>query len=226
MNGRGLRVWANLGGLVFVVLMVAGAMLLFDGPQGSSPAKMAAYYGSSSNRTHLNVGWLLAGLGLFFLVWFVAALREHVAAGERTRPEDGSLLSTIVTIGGASSIAVTMAAIAVSSGVKTMSDDTYHHQVYSGIIHAAGDATYVMVVTGAAGMAALIFATTSAVFSYGFLPRWVGWFGVVAGVAAIISLFFFTMLVWLLWIAVTSVMLYLRARSSRVEAPHTAAAAA
>jgi hypothetical protein len=34
---------------------------------------------------------------------------------------------------------------------------------------------------------------------------------VVAGVAAIFSLFFFTMLVWLLFLAVASVLLYVRA---------------
>ena len=62
-------------------------------------------------------------------------------------------------------------------------------------------------------MASLIFAVSLAVFGYGLLPRWVGWFGVVAGVAAIFSLFFFTMIVWLLWIALASVMLFLRSRS-------------
>ena len=94
-----------------------------------------------------------------------------------------------------------------------MSDDTYQHQVYSGVIHAANDATYIMVVTGGAAMAALIFATAIAVRRYGILPRWVSWFGYVAGVAAILSVIFFTMLLWLLWIAVASVALFLAARS-------------
>ena len=58
-------------------------------------------------------------------------------------------------------------------------------------------------------MASLIFALALATFSYGLLPRWVGWFGVVAGIAAIFSLFF-TMLLWLLWLAVASVALYVR----------------
>jgi len=62
-------------------------------------------------------------------------------------------------------------------------------------------------------MASLIFGVSLAIFGFGLLPRWVGWFGVVAGIAAIFSLFFFTMLVWLLWIAVTSVMLFVRSRA-------------
>ena len=212
MASRGLRLWSSLSGLVFVVLAVVGSALLFDGPSDSSPAKMAAWYGSDSHRWHINLGWILAGLGLFALIWFVAALRERVRASEQAAPDDGTFLSTIVLVGGTVYVAVAMAGIAVADGIRTMSDDTYHHQVYSGVIHAASDATYILVVTAGAGMAALIFATAVAVRRYGILPRWVGWFGFVAGVAAIFSVIFFTMLVWLLWVAVASVVLFLQSR--------------
>jgi membrane protein implicated in regulation of membrane protease activity len=191
---------------VFVLLAVVGAIFLFDGPTEGSPAKMAAWYGSSSNRMHVNVGWILTGLGLFALIWFVSALRE------RLQEEDDSLLSTIVLVGGTVYVALAMAGIAVAGGTKTMSDDTYHHQVYSGVIHAANDVSYVLVVTGGAAMAALIFATAIAVRRYAILPGWLGWFGFVAGVAAIFSVVFFTMLIWLLWVAVASVSLFLGAR--------------
>ena len=218
MAGRGLRVWASLGGLVFVVLSVAGAALIFDGPTDSSPAKMAAWYGSSSNRMHINVGWILAGLGLFALIWFVAALRERVRESEQAASEQGTFLSTIVLVGGTVYVAVAMAGVALTDGIKTMSDDTYHHQVYSGVIHAANDATYLMVTTGGAALATLIFAACAAARRFGILPRWQVWFGYIAGVAAIISIFFFTMLVWLLWIAVASATLFLRSRTEETPA--------
>jgi hypothetical protein len=207
------RAWSSLSGLAFVVLAVVGSILLFQGPSDSSPAKMTAYYQSGSHRTHFNIGWLLTGLALFSLIWFVAALRERVRASERATPEQGTFLSTIVLVGGTVYIAVAMAGIALADGIKTMSDDTYHHQVYSGVIHAASDATYLLIVTGGAAMAALIFATAVAIRRYAILPRWVSWFGFAAGVAAIASLFFFTMLFWLLWIAVASISLYLATRS-------------
>ena len=197
---------------MFVVLVVVGSALLFDGPSDGSPAKMTAWYGSSSNRMHVNFGWILTGLGLFALIWFVAALRERVRESEQASPEQGTFLSTIVLVGGTVYVAVAMAGIAVADGIKTMSDDTYHHQVYSGIIHAAGDASYILVVTAGAAMAALIFATSIAARRYEILPRWVSWFGFVAGVAAIFSVIFFTMLLWLLWIAVASVSLFLASR--------------
>ena len=125
---------------------------------------------------------------------------------------------TIVLVGGTVYVAVAMAAVALTDGIKTMSDDTYHHQVYSGVIHAANDASYLLVVTAGAAMAALIFATSVAVRRYAILPRWVSWFGFVAGVAAIVSVFFFTMIVWLLWIAVASATLFLRSRTEETPA--------
>jgi hypothetical protein len=213
MASRGLRLWSSLSGLVFVVLAVVGSALLFDGPSDSSPAKMTSWYTSSSNRAHVNIGWILTGLGLFALIWFVAALRERVRESEQASPEQGTFLSTIVLVGGTVYIAVAMAGVAVADGIKTMSDDTYNHTVYSGVIHAASDASYLLVVTGGAAMAALIFATSIAVRRYAILPRWVSWFGFAAGVAAIASIIFFTMLFWLLWVAVASVALFLAVRS-------------
>jgi hypothetical protein len=219
-----LRVWSSLGGLVFVVLAVVGAMLIFDGPSDSSPAKMAAYYGKASNRTHINFGWILTGLALFSLIWFVAAVRERVRESELGESEQGTFLSTIVLVGGTVYIAVAMAGIAITDGIKTMSDDTYKHQVYSGVIHAAGDAAYLLVATGGVAMATLIIAVAIAIRRYAILPRWVSWFGFVAGVAAIFSVIFFTMLLWLLWVAVASVVLFLRTRQA--VAPRSAPAPA
>ncbi|HEU5363588.1 MAG TPA: hypothetical protein VFU56_09620 [Gaiellaceae bacterium] len=209
-----LRVWSSLGGIAFSVLAVIGAIFLYDGPQASSPAKMTAWYGSSSNRTHINIGWVLTGLSLLCLIWFVANLRERVAVAEQAERTGASFLSTVVAIGGTVFVAAGICQIGLTDGIKAMSDDTYHHQVYSGLIHAAGDAGYVILAGSGVAMASMIFAVALAIFAFGLLPRWLGWFGVVAGVAAVFSLFFFTMIVWLLWIAVTSVMLYLRSPSS------------
>src|SRR5690349_7278435 len=216
MASRGLRLWSSLSGLVFVVLAVVGSALLFDGPSDSSPAKMTSWYQSSSNRTHIHIGWILTGLGLFALIWFVAALRERIRESETATPEQGTFLSTIVLVGGTVYVAVAMAGIAIADGIRTMSDDTYQHQVYSGVIHAASDASYLLVTTGGAAMAALIFATSIAIRRFAILPRWISWFGFAAGVAAIASLIFFTMLLWLLWVAVASVTLFLQSRSERV----------
>jgi hypothetical protein len=147
-----------------------------------------------------------------------------VRESEQAAPEQGTFLSTVVLVGGTVYIALAMAGIAISDGIKTMSDDTYQHQVYSGVIHAASDAAYLLVTTGGAAMGALIFATSIAIRRYAILPRWISWFGFVAGVCAIASLIFFTMLLWLLWIAAASVTLFLASRPAGAERREPSAA--
>ena len=220
-NSDSLRKWGALCGLLYVVLFVVGSIFIFDGPssgENDSPAKFAAFYGKSSNRDKINIGWLLACLGLFFLIWFVATLRETT----RKRLDSDTMLGSVVGIGGSIYIAVAMAAIGLADGIRTMSDDTYHHQVYSGIIHAANDGTYIMHVTGTAALAALIFAFSMFILKTRELPRWLGLFGIVAGVAALVSVFFFTMVIWLAWIAATSLVLFMHTS----EIDHTTAGSA
>jgi hypothetical protein len=211
-NSRALRVWGSLGGLAFVVLFVIGSALIFDGPNGDEPpAKYVAFYGDSSHRDKINIGWILAGLGVFFFLWFVASLRETMREATVTSAGD-SMLAFLVTIGGTAYGAVTLVALGEAAGVRTMSDDTFQHQVFPGIIHANDDAVYIAHATGTAALAAMIFAFSITVLATRALPRWIGWFGLVAALAALISLLFVTMFVWLLWIAVVSVVLFLAAR--------------
>ncbi len=210
-NTRALRSWGSLAGLLFVVLYVIGNALIFDGPNGDeAPAKFIAYFGDGGHRSRINFGWLLAGLGLFFLLWFVAALRETVRDIE---PRDG-MLGSIVTIGGTAYIAVTMGAVGLAAGVRTMSDDTYRHRVFPEVIHANSDGTYIMHATGTAALSAMIFAFSFVVLGSRALPRWLGWFGIIAAAAALVSIIFFTIFVWLLWVAAASVVLFLHHRKA------------
>lgn len=211
-DSRALRAWGSLGGLVFVVLFVIGSALIFDGPSGNeSPAKYVAFYGDGGHRTKINIGWILAALGVFFFLWFVGSLRETVRRATVGSADDG-MLAFMVTIGGTAYGAVTLMALGEAAGVRTMSDDTFQHQVFPGIIHANGDGVYIAHATGTAALAAMIIAFSITVLATRALPRWIGWFGVLAAVAALVSLFFVTMFVWLLWIAVTSITLFLAAR--------------
>jgi hypothetical protein len=218
-----VRAWGSLGGLVFVILFVIGSGLIFDGPNGDEPpAKFLSFYGDGGNRDKINIGWVLAGLGLFFFLWFVASLRETLRDVDVVDPARDGMLGSLITIGGTGYAAVTMVSIGLAAGVRTMSDDTFRHQVYPGIIHANSDGTYISHATGTAALAAMILATSLAVLGTGILPRWLGWFGIVAAVAALVSIIFFTIFIWLLWVAVTSVLLFLRNR--RVIASRPAAA--
>jgi hypothetical protein len=214
----GLARWAALGGVLYVVLFVIGTILLFDGAPNSdaSPARVIAYYQDGGHRNKIMFGWLVAGLGIFFFLWFLASLRQAV---RRVEGGDG-FLTALTTIGGVIYAALAFAAIALNVGVRTMSDDTYKHTVYPGLIHAANDASYVMHATGGAGAAAMIIAATLAFMRAGAIPKWSGWVGIVLGVLALASIIFFPQAAIGIWLLAVSIWLFVRSpRDNAVAAP-------
>jgi hypothetical protein len=214
----GLARWGALGGILYVVLFIIGTILLFDGtPDGdASPAKVIAYYSDSGHRDKINIGWIVSGLGVFFFLWFLSALRRTV---RRHEGEDG-YLTALATIGGAVYATLALAALAVNNGIRTMSDDTYHDQVFPGLIHAANDASYVLHATGGAGASAMIIAASLAAMRARAIPSWAGWLGIVAGILALASIAFFPQLAIAIWILVASGGMF--ARGARSEAPGAA----
>src|SRR5215218_3823560 len=89
-SSAGLARWGALGGIVYVVLFIIGAILLFNGtPDGdASPAKVIAYYSDSGHRDRIGAGWIVSGLGVFFFLWFLSSLRRTV---RRHEGDDGFL---------------------------------------------------------------------------------------------------------------------------------------
>jgi hypothetical protein len=205
---RGLERWAALGGALYVVLFVVGTILLVGGePNGdASPTEVARWYADSGHRDRVNFGWILTGLGLFFFLWFLAALRSALL-----RLVGDGFLPTLATVGGAVYAALALAAVAVNSAIKTMSDDTYHHQVFPELIHAANDAGYVLHSTGGVGIGAMMIAASLAVVRARALPAWLGWVGVAAGIIAIASIAFVPWFVIALWLLVASWLLFVSA---------------
>jgi hypothetical protein len=200
--------WGALGGIVYVVLFIVGTILLYSGAPDSDspPAKIVAYYSDSGHRDKISIGWVVAGLGVFFFLWFLSALRRAV---RRWEGEDG-YLTTLSAIGGAVYAALAFAALAVNMGIRTMSDDTYQHTVYPGLIHAADDAAYILHATGGAGASAMIIAASLAAMRAGVIPGWLGWLGIAAGIIALASILFFTQAAIAIWIVIASGLLFLR----------------
>ena len=204
---RGIARWTALAGAVYVVLFVVGTIVLFSGsPAGdAAPSKVIQWYSDSGHRDRVNIGWILIGLGIFFLLWFIASLRRAVMAVDAE-----GILTAVVTIGGSVYAAVALASVAVNAGIRTMSDDTYQHRVFPELIHAADDVGYVMHASGAAALGAMIIAVSLAFMWAAVWPKWAGWLGVAVGILAIGAIFFFTQFLFLLWILVVSVLMFLR----------------
>jgi hypothetical protein len=203
---RKIARWAPLGGVLYVVLFVVGVIAMFSGIPDSDapPAQVIRWYADSGHRTRENISWLLIGLGVFFLVWFIAALRQAVA-----EIDDDGVLASLVTIGGGIYASLAFVAASLEVGIRTMSDDTYQHRVYPELIHLADDAGWMIHAAGAAGMAVMIIAASLA-FMRGTWPRWAGWLGVIIGVLSLASIVFFPQFLFLAWVLVVSLLMLLR----------------
>jgi len=212
---HGLERWAALGGVLYVVLFVIGTILQFSGaPNGdAAPSKVIAWYSDSGHRDQLNIGWILVGLGLFFFLWFLTALRQALI-----RLVGEGFLPTLATVGGAVYATLALAAVAVSNGIRTMSDDTYRHQVFPPLIHAANDAAYVLHSSGGAGIGTMMIAASLAVVQTRALPVAVGWIGVAAGIIALASIAFFPWFVIALWLLAASIILFVAGSPRRASA--------
>ena len=195
--------WAPLAGIVYVVLFVVGIILVAGGRPAADapPSKVIPYYQHGSHRDRVHLGTFLILIGVFFLIWFVGALRELVRsyAGE-------GILATVTGIGGAVYAALTLAGVAVEEGIYTMSDDTYRHEVYPGVIHAANDVGYMLHSAGGVGVGAMIVAVSLAALRARALPAWVGWLSVLAGIVSIFAFAFIPWFVIAVWLVVASVL--------------------
>jgi hypothetical protein len=207
-DGRGIERWAALGGIVYVALFIVGLIVSENGQPGgdASPAKVMAFYSQSSHRDRIALGWLIMLVGFLFFIWFLAALAQAVR-----RLTADALLTRITLIGGTVYAALGIAGGSLSTAIKTMSDDTYKHQVYPELIHLASDGGYVLHSGGGVGAAAMMIAVGVAALRARSLPTWLCWLGVVAGISAIFSIFFIPWLVIAVWLVVASILLFVSA---------------
>ena len=211
----GIQRWAALAGVVYVALFVIGVILIYNGTPDSSsaPAKIIAYYSDSGHRNRLNIGWAIAGLGFFFFLWFLNALRQAV---RRLELDDG-FFTGLATVGGAIYATLSLAALAIETGIRTMSDDTYHHTVYPGLIHGADDAAWVLHASGGVGAATMVIAASLAALRARAVPTWACWLGIVVGILSLLMIVFFPWFLFAIWVLVVSIGMFLRA--GRAPAP-------
>lgn len=198
--------WAGLAGIAYVVLFIMGAILSYGSGQpdtGSAPDELVTYYGDSGHREKIAFGWILVVLGLFLFLWFVAALRQTVG-----RLDGNGFLALLTTVGGAVYAALALAAVSVNMAIKTMSDDTFENTVYPELIHAADDTAYILHSAAGIGAGAMMIAASLAALRARVLPAWAGWLGILLGVAALFSIFFFPQIGIAIWLVVAGVLLF------------------
>ena len=204
-NNSNMDWLAALTGLAFLVLVIIGVAISGEPPNPSddSVEEIIDFY--VDNDTSIWIGSLLSGLAGTLLVFYGGYLRKVLRAAEG----EGHILSAVV-LAGATVVAIGAAIDATINIalVETVED------VEPSAVQALSALWANDFIPFAMGMQIFMLSAGISVVRHGALPKWLGWVAIVFGVAAVTPAGFFAFIGAALWIAVTSIMLTMRARAA------------
>jgi hypothetical protein len=195
---------APLTGVAFVALLAATLILTGEGVDPEDGTReVLDHYGD--NEDELLIGSFLGGFAVILFLFFAGWLRKVLREAEGP----GGVLSAVsfagaIVFAGAGAFASTLG-IALAESFDDI-DPT--------AVEALNALSWNYFVPFAVGGATFVLAAGISVVRHGALPRWLGWAGVVLGIAGFTPAGFFAFLLILVWILVTSVLLTVRARAA------------
>jgi hypothetical protein len=199
MEGRGAR-WWPLSGILFVVLFLVGFALL--GESGDTPADVLAFY--VDNETRLIIAFFLLATSAVAYIWFVATVRSVLASAE-AEPRalaalgfGGGLATAVLLIVGAAPLA------ALTDAADQVGSES------AGAAYALNSMAYPLMTVGIGASSLLALALGFVALRTGTLPRWLGWVSVVAAPIILVAVLFVPVFVFLLWVALVSIVLLVR----------------
>jgi hypothetical protein len=203
-------------GVAFLVVLLSGFAVAGEPPSADEdPQTIVDHY--VDNKTAIQVGSALLVSAGALLVFFFGYLRKVL----RPREGEGGVLSLLALVG--ATIAAMAAAIdaTIRFAISEAAEDIEPTSVQA--LQALWDNDFLPFALGAQVM---WFAAGLTIALHGALPKWLGWVALALGVLMLTPIGFFALPVGALWIAVVSVLLSIRARTTRpAPAPTTPTAA-
>jgi hypothetical protein len=202
MNPRTQRLLAA-SGLIFIALIAASIFILPNSPDShASAAQAVAFYHAHKTATGLAAHLIVLGIfvGLFFFWYF----RNLIATTPATKH--------LATVGFAGALLFAVSGAVAAAGYYTLGDAIGHAgpstiQTLNLIQADFADGV------GEAGVAVFLVASSIAIIrGEGHLPSWVGWLGIVLGIASLLVIGLGLPALGL-WLLVTCIVMLVRTSS-------------
>jgi hypothetical protein len=176
MNDSKWARYAAIGGVAFVVLNIVGAILSGSPPSGNDSAtKIANYYVDKGDG--LKAALWLGGIASVGLVWWFGSLWRRMS-----RAEGGAhRLSVVSLLGLGLGGALFLASAAVNAAIALRASDVGEGaRVFYTL-------SLVLLAGSGFGLAIHLLATNALALRSKMLPTWLGWLGLVAGLAFLLA---------------------------------------
>jgi hypothetical protein len=199
---------APLTGLVFVAIVVAVFATGGSTPGDHDTARQVQDFYGQHHDKHMTLAFIMA-ISIPFLLFFVSILRYELRrAGGTGQLANAAFAGGVLAAAGFGILAFVHLALAdAGDSVKTL-----------GTAQALNVLDNNDFLPMAAGMGVLVLAAGLSTVRHGGLPKWLGWVGVVIGVAAFTPAGFFAFLLSGIWVVIVSILLTL-GRQSAAPAP-------
>lgn len=192
--------WSPLGGLAFVIGMIA--MLILNPDVGETPQEVIANADEQDGRYVTLAIFGLVSIPL--VLWFVAGLHARV------RRLQSQTAPALVLAGGVAFALLAFMAFEIWAGpivdFPGDSDPTIAANAYITISSVGW-----MVLAGAGvAFALMALAASIAALKSRAVPTWLGWLGAIVGLLSAATITFFGIFAWMAWILVASCLFLLR----------------
>src|SRR5919109_738412 len=194
--------YAPLSGVLFVVLIVVSFLVSGFDSVGADDSTQEVLDFWSDNDGQQIASALIGALAMVPFLWFLGVLRStlRLAEGGTGRLSATAYAGGIVLVGFALVDSALQFAVADSVG-----------DVPAGVTQALSVLYSDFFLGFPVGFGTLMLATALVLLRTKALPAWLGWFALVLGIAAFLGpIGFGAFLVFLVWVAVVSVLLYQR----------------
>ena len=188
---------APLSGVLSVAIIVAVFAIGGNTPEEhDTAAKVQAFY-TKHHDTHSTLAFVLA-IAIPFLLFFVSSLRNDLRrAGGTAQLANAAFAGGVLAAAGFAILATVHLALAEAANSANTIGTTQTLNVVDN-----GD-----FIPAATGIGVLVLAAGASAVRHGGLPKWLGWVGVVIGIAAFTPAGFFAFLAGGLWVLIASITL-------------------